>query len=114
MVWIKSSTTEHRIKQWVYAADIRTSDEVGKSSNLLAKVEPDDLSKFGLIPEFIGRLPAIAVLAPLDEETLMDILTRPKKCDYKTIPKSFFSYEGVELKFTNKSFAGDCSTGFET
>jgi ATP-dependent Clp protease ATP-binding subunit ClpX len=60
------------------AADIRTAQELEKSENLLAKVEPDDLSKFGLIPEFIGRLPAIAVLGQLDEEALMDILVRPK------------------------------------
>lgn len=84
------------------AADIRTSDEVEKSSNLLAKVEPDDLSKFGLIPEFIGRLPAIAVLAPLDEEALMDILVRPKNAITKQYQK-LFSFEGVELKFTDKA-----------
>jgi ATP-dependent Clp protease ATP-binding subunit ClpX len=57
------------------AADIRTIEETDKTANILQKIEPDDLSKFGLIPEFIGRLPSIAVLAPLDEETLMDILT---------------------------------------
>lgn len=84
------------------AADIRTSEEVEKSSNLLAKVEPDDLSKFGLIPEFIGRLPAIAVLAPLDEEALMDILVRPKNAITKQYQR-LFSYEGVELKFTDKA-----------
>lgn len=84
------------------AADIRTSEEIEKSSNLLAKVEPDDLSKFGLIPEFIGRLPAIAVLAPLDEEALMDILVRPKNAITKQYQK-LFSYEGVELKFTDKA-----------
>lgn len=85
-----------------FAADIRTSEEVEKSSNLLAKVEPDDLSKFGLIPEFIGRLPAIAVLAPLDEEALMDILVRPKNAITKQYQR-LFSYEGVELKFTDKA-----------
>ncbi|MGZ3773529.1 MAG: ATP-dependent Clp protease ATP-binding subunit ClpX [Pseudobdellovibrionaceae bacterium] len=85
-----------------FAADIRTSDEVEKSSNLLAKVEPDDLSKFGLIPEFIGRLPAIAVLSPLDEEALMDILVRPKNAITKQYQR-LFSYEGVELKFTDKA-----------
>lgn len=84
------------------AADIRTADEVEKNSNLLAKVEPDDLSKFGLIPEFIGRLPAIAVLAPLDEEALMDILIRPKNAITKQYQR-LFSYEGVELKFTDKA-----------
>lgn len=84
------------------AADIRTSDETEKSANLLAKVEPDDLSKFGLIPEFIGRLPAIAVLAPLDEEALLDILVRPKNAITKQYQK-LFSYEGVELRFTEKA-----------
>lgn len=84
------------------AADIRTSQEIEKSSNLLAKVEPDDLSKFGLIPEFIGRLPAIAVLGQLDEEALMDILVRPKNAITKQYQK-LFSFEGVELKFTDKA-----------
>ncbi|ASD62226.1 ATP-dependent Clp protease ATP-binding subunit ClpX [Bdellovibrio bacteriovorus] len=84
------------------AADIRTSEEVEKSANLLSKVEPDDLSKFGLIPEFIGRLPAIAVLAPLDEEALLDILVRPKNAITKQYQK-LFSFEGVELKFTEKA-----------
>ncbi len=84
------------------AADIRTAAEVEKTSNLLSKVEPDDLSKFGLIPEFIGRLPAIAVLAPLDEEALLDILVRPKNAIAKQYQK-LFSYEGVELKFTEKA-----------
>lgn len=84
------------------AADIRTAQEVEKSANLLAKVEPDDLSKFGLIPEFIGRLPAIAVLGQLDEEALMDILVRPKNAITKQYQK-LFSFEGVELKFTDKA-----------
>lgn len=84
------------------AADIRTSDEVDKNSSLLQKVEPDDLSKFGLIPEFIGRLPAIAVLNPLDEEALMDILVRPKNAITKQYQK-LFAFEGVELKFTDKA-----------
>lgn len=84
------------------AADIRTSEEVEKSANLLSKVEPDDLSKFGLIPEFIGRLPAIAVLGQLDEEALLDILVRPKNAIIKQYQK-LFSFEGVELKFTEKA-----------
>lgn len=84
------------------AADIRTADEVDKNSSLLQKVEPDDLSKFGLIPEFIGRLPAIAVLNPLDEEALMDILVRPKNAITKQYQK-LFAFEGVELKFTDKA-----------
>lgn len=84
------------------AADIRSEKEVEKSADILSKIEPDDLSKFGLIPEFIGRLPAIAVLAPLDEEALMDILVRPKNAITKQYQK-LFSFEGVELKFTDKA-----------
>jgi ATP-dependent Clp protease ATP-binding subunit ClpX len=83
------------------AAEIRTATESAQA-DLLAKVEPDDLSKFGLIPEFIGRLPAIAVLGQLDEEALMDILVRPKNAVIKQYQK-LFSFEGVELKFTDKA-----------
>ncbi|QDK47142.1 ATP-dependent Clp protease ATP-binding subunit ClpX [Bdellovibrio sp. ZAP7] len=83
------------------AAEIRTAKEAA-SADLLAKVEPDDLSKFGLIPEFIGRLPAIAVLGQLDEDALMDILVRPKNAITKQYQK-LFSFEGVELKFTDKA-----------
>lgn len=96
---IENRTTN---KTMGFGADIRTAEEVEKQANILQKVEPDDLSKFGLIPEFIGRLPAIAVLAPLDEEALMDILVRPKNAIIKQYQK-LFSFEGVELKFTDKA-----------
>lgn len=82
------------------AADIKTDSERETGDSLLSKVEPDDLSKFGLIPEFIGRLPAIAVLDPLDEAALIDILVRPKNAITKQYQK-LFSYEGVDLKFTD-------------
>ncbi len=79
-------------------ADIRTESEK-KKENLLHKVEPDDLVKFGLIPEFIGRLPVVTVLDPLDERALLDILVRPKNALTKQY-KKLFSYENCELKFT--------------
>lgn len=85
-----------------FAADIKTAAEKEKSENMLRKVEPDDLVRFGLIPEFIGRLPVLAVLDPLDEEALIDILVRPKNAVTKQYQK-LFSYEGVELKFTEKA-----------
>jgi len=72
------------------------------TEDLLTKVEPDDLAKFGLIPEFIGRLPCIATLAPLKEDALMDILTRPKNAVTKQYQK-LFSFEGVDLKFTDEA-----------
>ena len=81
------------------AADIRTKDEkLEIKENSLQKVEPDDLVRFGLIPEFIGRLPSIAVLDPLDEAALIEILMKPKNALTKQYIK-LFSYENVELKF---------------
>lgn len=81
------------------AGDIvsRSDDQ---TEHLLSKVEPDDLSKFGLIPEFIGRLPCIATLAPLSEIVLQDILVRPKNALVKQYQK-LFSFENVDLKFTD-------------
>jgi ATP-dependent Clp protease ATP-binding subunit ClpX len=72
------------------------------TEELIVKVEPDDLSKFGLIPEFIGRLPCIATLAPLGESALVDILTRPKNAVVKQYQK-LFSFEGVDLRFTDEA-----------
>lgn len=69
---------------------------------LITKVEPDDLAKFGLIPEFIGRLPCIATLSPLGEDALIDILTRPKNAVVKQYQR-MFNFEGVDLKFTDSA-----------
>ena len=81
------------------AADIKTRDErIKEHENILQKVEPDDLARYGLIPEFIGRLPVMAVLDPLDEAALMDILQKPKNALTKQYQK-LFSYEGVNLTF---------------
>lgn len=83
-------------------ADIKTQAEKDASENILQKIEPDDLIKFGLIPEFIGRLPVMAVLDPLEEKALIDILVQPKNALTKQYQK-LFSYEGVELRFTEKA-----------
>ncbi|WP_413289310.1 ATP-dependent Clp protease ATP-binding subunit ClpX [Bdellovibrio sp. HCB337] len=83
-------------------ANIRTTAEKEGGENILQKLEPDDLAKFGLIPEFIGRLPVLAVLDPLEESALMDILVQPKNAVTKQYQK-LFSFEGVELKFTEKA-----------
>ena len=64
--------------------------------NILRKTLPEDLLKFGLIPEFIGRLPVIATLDPLDEETLVRILSEPRNAILKQYAK-FFDLDGVEL-----------------
>jgi ATP-dependent Clp protease ATP-binding subunit ClpX len=66
---------------------------------LLSLLEPEDLVKFGLIPEFVGRLPVFAVLEELDEEALKQILTEPKNALIKQYAK-LFEMEEVELEFT--------------
>jgi ATP-dependent Clp protease ATP-binding subunit ClpX len=78
------------------------ADVHGKKSKsrerLLTQVEPDDLLKYGLIPEFVGRLPVTATLNPLDEVALLDILSRPRNALVKQYQK-LFALEGVELEF---------------
>ncbi len=69
-------------------------------SKLLANVRTEDLMKFGLIPEFIGRVPVICALAELDREALIKILTEPKNAIVKQF-KRLFEYERVDLKFTD-------------
>ncbi|HHN73828.1 MAG TPA: ATP-dependent Clp protease ATP-binding subunit ClpX [Acidobacteria bacterium] len=68
----------------------------------LSKVQPEDLVKFGLIPEFIGRLPVTAPLADLDAEALVRILTEPRNALVKQY-KKIFEFEGVELSFTDEA-----------
>lgn len=81
-------------------ADIKTQAEKDRGDNVLQFVEPDDLVKFGLIPEFIGRLPVVAVLDPLEESALIDILVKPKNALTKQYQK-LFGFEKVDLKFTD-------------
>lgn len=81
------------------AGDV-SSQSIHGTESLITKVEPDDLVKYGLIPEFVGRLPSIATLAPLEENALVDILLRPKNAIVKQYQK-LFSFEGVDLRFTD-------------
>ena len=81
-----------------FGADIKRKTEL-KLGELLASVQPEDLLKFGLIPEFIGRLPVIATLHELTEDALVDILTKPKNSLVKQFQK-LFEMDGVKLKFT--------------
>ncbi len=81
------------------AANIRTEQEKTKSKhNILKEIEPNDLFRYGLIPEFVGRLPVIAVLDSLDEKSLIDILQKPKNALVKQY-KKLMQYENVELDF---------------
>jgi ATP-dependent Clp protease ATP-binding subunit ClpX len=75
-----------------------TSKSEENASKLLAQVEPEDLIKFGLIPEFIGRLPVIATLEELDEKALVEILTKPRNALTRQYGK-LFEYDDVTLEF---------------
>ncbi len=81
-----------------FGADIKSKKDF-KLGELLEQVQPEDLLKFGLIPEFIGRLPVLATLHELNEEALVDILTKPKNALVKQYQK-LFEMDGVKLKFT--------------
>lgn len=81
-----------------FNAEVRSKEEGKKVSESLREVEPEDLVKFGLIPEFVGRLPVIATLEELDEAALIQILTEPKNALTKQYAR-LFEMEGVELSF---------------
>lgn len=81
-----------------FGADVRNADD-RRTGEILSNVEPEDLLKFGLIPEFVGRLPVIATLEDLDEESLVEILTTPKNALVKQYQR-LFDMEGVELTFS--------------
>ncbi len=81
-----------------FGANLVTRDDRKGVSAVLRGVEPEDLIKFGLIPEFVGRLPVVATLDELDEAALVQILTEPKNALTKQYQK-LFSMEGVELEF---------------
>ncbi|MBX3685476.1 MAG: ATP-dependent Clp protease ATP-binding subunit ClpX [Rhodocyclaceae bacterium] len=79
-----------------FGAEVQSRDARGVGETLKA-VEPEDLVKFGLIPEFVGRLPVVATLQELDDEALIEILVAPKNALIKQYEK-LFSMEGVELE----------------
>lgn len=82
-----------------FGKELKTSDKQS-SSEILEKVQPEDLIKYGLIPEFVGRLAISAVLNELDVPGLMKVLTEPKNALIKQY-KKFFEFESVKLKFTD-------------
>lgn len=81
-----------------FVADVKGPDGNGNIGEVLRDVEPEDLIKYGLIPEFVGRLPVVAALEELDEEALVEILIEPKNALTKQYQK-LFDMEGVELNF---------------
>ncbi len=82
-----------------FGADIRTAQEKELGA-ILSQVLPEDLLKFGLIPEFIGRLPVIGAVSSLDQEALVRILVEPKNALAKQFQK-FFQFDNVELEFSD-------------
>ncbi|MCX4240293.1 ATP-dependent Clp protease ATP-binding subunit ClpX [Paraliomyxa miuraensis] len=96
---------DHRMsaKTMGFGADIQKKKEL-RQWELLQSVQNEDLMKFGLIPEFIGRLPVVAPLQELDEEALIQILTEPKNALVKQY-KRLLDMDGVELKFTEEALA---------
>jgi len=82
-----------------FGADVRGPDE-RTTGDILAEVEPEDLLKFGLIPEFVGRLPVLATLKDLDVDALVDILSKPKNALVKQYQR-LFEMEDVRLGFTD-------------
>ncbi len=81
-----------------FSANLAKRDDDKDIGRVLSEVEPEDLIKFGLIPEFVGRLPVVATLEGLDEAALVKILTEPKNSLIKQYQK-LFEMEGVELEF---------------
>ncbi|HDK37824.1 MAG TPA: ATP-dependent Clp protease ATP-binding subunit ClpX, partial [Thiolapillus brandeum] len=80
-----------------FSAEIRTKEESRSVGELLRDVEPEDLVSYGLIPEFVGRLPVVATLEELDEDALVQILTQPKNALIKQYQR-LFEMEGAELE----------------
>jgi len=86
-----------------FGADVRDED-ARRVGELFAELEPEDLLKFGLIPEFVGRLPVIATLNDLDEDALITILTAPKNALVKQYQR-LFEMEDVQLSFTDEALS---------
>ncbi|MFQ5437500.1 MAG: ATP-dependent Clp protease ATP-binding subunit ClpX [Paracoccaceae bacterium] len=84
-----------------FGADVK-DEEARTVGEMFTELEPEDLLKFGLIPEFVGRLPVIATLTDLDEDALVTILSEPKNALVKQYQR-LFELEDVELKFTDDS-----------
>ena len=83
-----------------FGAEVKSPKNSRATYDLLKSVEPEDLIKYGLIPEFVGRMPVVAALEELDEHALIQILTEPKNALIKQYQR-LFHMEGVELEVRN-------------
>jgi ATP-dependent Clp protease ATP-binding subunit ClpX len=95
-----------------FSAQIRSKADARRAAELLRQVEPEDLIKYGLIPEFVGRLPVVAILDELDEKALITILTEPKNALIKQYQK-LMKLEGVELEIREEALAAIASRALE-
>jgi len=95
-----------------FGANIRSKTKQESRNQLMKKVEPADLVRFGLIPEFVGRLPLISVLEELDEASLVRVLTEPKNALLKQY-QELFSIEGVDLEFTPEALVAVAKKSME-
>ncbi len=95
-----------------FSAEVRSKDESKNVGEVFSEVESEDLIKYGLIPEFVGRLPVIATLEELDEEALVQILTEPKNALTKQY-QHLFEMEGAELEFRDDSLLAIASKSME-
>jgi ATP-dependent Clp protease ATP-binding subunit ClpX len=95
-----------------FGAKVKSVERKADIGQVLAQVEPEDLIKYGLIPEFVGRLPVVATLEELDEPALMKILTEPKNAITKQFRK-LFEMEGVELEIRPDALAAIAKQGAE-
>ncbi|TXK96207.1 ATP-dependent Clp protease ATP-binding subunit ClpX, partial [Methylococcaceae bacterium HT1] len=87
-----------------FSAEVKAKDDVKNISEIFAEVEAEDLTRYGLIPEFVGRLPVVATLEELSEDALIQVLTEPKNALTKQY-KKLFEMEGTELEFREDSLA---------
>ncbi|MEO0388533.1 MAG: ATP-dependent Clp protease ATP-binding subunit ClpX, partial [Pseudomonadota bacterium] len=94
-----------------FGADVKDNDE-RRVGEVFQDLEPEDLLKFGLIPEFVGRLPVIATLTDLDEEALVTILTKPKNALIKQYQR-LFEMESVQLTFTDEALKAIAARAIE-
>jgi ATP-dependent Clp protease ATP-binding subunit ClpX len=85
-----------------FSAEVKSKDGDKSLGQVLCDVEPEDLIKYGLIPEFVGRLPVVATLEELDEDALIQILTEPKNAIVKQFIK-LFEMEGCEIEFREEA-----------
>ena len=95
-----------------FNAEVKSKDEKKNFGEILHDLEPEDLVRYGLIPEFVGRLPVIATLEELDQEALVRILTEPRNSLTKQYAK-LFEMEGVEIDFREDGLRAIASRAME-